>query len=240
ATNDGNVTLSNVFVEDTGTPSLESFTCSPSNPATLAPTKSIECTCTHTITQADLDAGKISDTACVSSTTSGTNEPCASAEEKANQKPHLTITKEATPTTYSKVGDVITYKIVATNDGNVTLSKVTVKDDPALDGFSCVPPNESSLAPSKSMTCEGTHTITEADFNAGKVSDTAGVSSTTTGTNEPCASAEVSGPPNLTITKTADTGGTPSTVAPAGEPIGFTITVASTGKITATTVSMHD
>src|SRR2546425_855767 len=89
ATNDGNVTLSKVTVTDTGTPSLESFTCSPSNPATLAPTKSNECTGTHTIPQADLDAGKISDTACVSSTTSGTNEPCASAEEKANQKPHL-------------------------------------------------------------------------------------------------------------------------------------------------------
>ncbi|MDT5368632.1 MAG: hypothetical protein QOC62_3063, partial [Mycobacterium sp.] len=40
--------------------------------------------------------------------------------------PHLKITKSATETTYTKVGDVINYTIVATNDGNVTLHNVTV------------------------------------------------------------------------------------------------------------------
>src|SRR2546425_360535 len=187
ATNDGNVTLSKVTVTDTGTPSLESFTCSPSNPATLAPTKSIECTGTHTITQADLDAGKISDTACVSSTTSGTNEPCATAAEKANQKPHLKITKEANPTTYTHVGDVISYKIVATNDGNVTFF-LMIRRPPRSTLFpytTLFRSNPATLAPTKSIECTGTHTITQADLDAGKISDTACVSSTTSGTNEP-------------------------------------------------------
>src|SRR3989442_321902 len=101
ATNDGNVTLSKVTVTDTGTPSLESFTCSLFITTPLPPRSTLLPSTTLFRSQADLDAGKISDTACVSSTTSGTNEPCASAEEKAIQKPHLTITNEATPTTYT-------------------------------------------------------------------------------------------------------------------------------------------
>src|SRR5439155_898752 len=150
----------------------------------------------------------------------------------------LSITKEASPTTYSKVGELITYTIVATNTGNVTLSNVSVEDKPALEGFSCSPSIPATLAPGKSITCTGKHTVTQADLEAGKLSDTACVSAT--GASEQCASVELIGPPNLTITKTADTGGTPSTVAAAGNPIGFTITVASTGASPATNVSMND
>jgi uncharacterized repeat protein (TIGR01451 family) len=50
----------------------------------------------------------------------------------------------------------------------------------------------------------------------------------------------VIGLPNLAITKTADTGGTPSEVAAAGNPIGFTITVTSNGESAAMNVSMND
>ena len=42
-----------------------------------------------------------------------------------DKNPHLTITKDATETSYSAVGDVIHYTITATNDGNTTLSNVT-------------------------------------------------------------------------------------------------------------------
>src|SRR5437763_15634755 len=145
-----------------------------------------------------------------------TCEQCAPAKVTAEQKPHLKITKEASPTTYSKVGDVISYTIVATNDGNVTLSNVSVKDEPALEGFSCSPAIPTTLAPGKSITCTGTYTVTHADLDAGKLSDTACVSAT--GASEQCASVELVGPPNLTITKTADTGGTPSSIAAAGQP----------------------
>src|SRR5205823_2871598 len=110
ATKDRKSAVKNEWVEDK--PVLEGFSCSPPIPTTLAPGKSITCTGTHKITQADLDAGKLADTACVSAT--GATEQCAPAEVTAEQKPHLKITKEATPTTYSKVGDVITYTIVAT------------------------------------------------------------------------------------------------------------------------------
>src|SRR2546426_70311 len=136
-------------------------------PAASFKGKSITCTGTHKITQADIDAGKIADTACVSAT--GAKEACAPAEVTAEQKPHLKITKEASPTTYSKVGEVISYTIVATNTGNVTLSNVSVEDKPSLEGFKCSPTIPTTLAPGKSITCTGTHTITQADIDAGKV-----------------------------------------------------------------------
>src|SRR4029077_16571236 len=182
ATNTGNVTLSNVSVEDK--PALEGFSCSPSIPATLAPGASITCTGTHTITQADLDAGKIEDTACTTAT--GAKEACASTEQKAEPKPKLSITKKASPSTYRKVGDVISYEIVASNTGNVTLSGVSVEDKPALDNFKCSPSIPATLAPGASITCTGTHTITQADLDAGKIEDTA--CTTASGAKEACAS----------------------------------------------------
>src|SRR5205823_6656375 len=112
ATNDSTEARRNGSVDDT--PALQGFSCSPTIPTTLAPGKSITCTGTHKITQADLDAGKVEDTACTSAT--GATEACGSAKVTAEQKPPLKITKEASPTTYSKVGDVISYTIVATND----------------------------------------------------------------------------------------------------------------------------
>ena len=46
--------------------------------------------------------------------------------------------------------------------------------------------------------------------------------------------------PSLTITKVADTGGTQSTVAAAGQPIGFTVTVTSGAPAVATNITLTD
>src|SRR5438067_1879230 len=98
-------------------------------PTTLAPGKSITCTGTHKITQADLNAGKLADTPRASATTL---IPYTTLfRSTAEQKPKLSITKEASPKTYSKVGDVISYTIVATNTGNVTLNNVFIGDEHA-------------------------------------------------------------------------------------------------------------
>ena len=48
---------------------------------------------------------------------------CRRHDVPATQNPHLAITKVATETSYSAVGDVIHYTIVATNDGNMTLAR---------------------------------------------------------------------------------------------------------------------
>src|SRR5207248_2179026 len=90
ATNEGNVLLKGVEVTDTGTPSLaqlENLDCKPSNPADLEPGKSIKCTGTYKVTQADLNAGKIEDTACAKATWA--TAVCEKSKATADAKPKL-------------------------------------------------------------------------------------------------------------------------------------------------------
>ena len=82
----------------------------------------MSCTATHTVTQADLDAGHYANTACVDDGAGGAAQQCASEDVPAVQTPALSITKVATETSYDSVGEVIHYTIVATNAGNVTLA----------------------------------------------------------------------------------------------------------------------
>ena len=60
ARNTGNVTLTNLVVTD---PNAAMGTCTPALPATLAPGATITCSAVHTVTQADLTALSISNTA---------------------------------------------------------------------------------------------------------------------------------------------------------------------------------
>jgi len=117
--------------------------------------------------------------------------------------PHLSITKTATEKSYSAVGNVIHYTIVAKNDGNVTLPAVTVVD-PKVSGLTCTPANGSSLAAGGTMTCTGTHTIVQADITAGHYANTACVDDGPGGATQACASADV---PAVVISQGRMTGG---------------------------------
>ena len=178
-TNTGNVPLTGVSVVDTLVTNLD---CdgSPGVPLTttgitIAVGGSITCTGTHTVTQTELDNngggdGKINNTATADSNeTPSSND---SADVDIVRSPSLSIDKTADETSYDSVGDVIHYHITATNTGNVTLAVVTVTDADAT-GLSCNPANGSSLAPGASMTCTASHTITQADINAGSYKNTA-------------------------------------------------------------------
>ena len=85
------------------------------------------CTGTHTVTQADIDAGTTSTTACVDDG-AGAAQACAPDDVPAVQTKTLSITKDDNTASYDHVGQVITYTIVATNTGNVP-QVITVSDD---------------------------------------------------------------------------------------------------------------
>src|SRR5678815_3950326 len=163
ATNDGNVTLAAVTVTD---PNATGLVCVPANGSPLAPGASMNCTASHTIVQADLNAGSYFNAACVDDGAGGAAKVCDDVTTPGDQNPHLSITKVATETSYNAVGQVIHYTIVATNDGNVTLAAVTVTD-PNASGLTCTPANGSSLAPNASLNCTASHTVTQADIDAG-------------------------------------------------------------------------
>ena len=66
-------------------------------------------------------------------------------------------------------GDVITYTLTATNDGNVTLTGVSISD-PLLPSLECDQPVD--LAPGEKLTCTGTHALTQGEINDGSVANT--------------------------------------------------------------------
>src|SRR5204862_6410983 len=77
ATNTGNVSLSNVSIAETaftGTgPAPVVGSCTPPQPATLAPTDSMVCQATYLVNQADVDQGSVDNTEI------GTANPCTPA-----------------------------------------------------------------------------------------------------------------------------------------------------------------
>ena len=101
--------------------------------------------------------------------------------------PALTLDKSASPATYDHVGQTITYTYVVTNTGNVTLTRpFSVADDrttvtcPAILRSSTPPGNDQRAvrSPAQSVTCSATYTITQADLDAGAVTNTATATAT--------------------------------------------------------------
>jgi uncharacterized repeat protein (TIGR01451 family) len=230
ATNTGNTTLASVTVTDAN---ATLGTCTPVNGSSLAPAATMSCPATHTITQADIDAGHYLNTACVDAT--GATQACAEADVPATSNSGLSITKVAAETGYSKVGDVIHYTITATNTGNTTLAAVTITDPNATLG-TCTPVNGSSLAPAATMTCSATHTVTQADIDAGHYLNTACVSATDA--TATCASANVNSEktPHLTIVKNV----TESTFDAVGDVLHYSITATNDGNTTLASVTITD
>jgi uncharacterized repeat protein (TIGR01451 family) len=139
---------------------------------------------------------------------------------KAVQDPGLSVTKSSATTGVDAAGAKISYSFKVTNTGNVTLTKVALTDTQsnsgeALDapGISCPAPDSgstvASLAPGASVTCTGTYTVTTADVNAGKVSDTASAAAT-----DAAGTQVASAPSQLSIAATAPAQPT----APAAQP----------------------
>jgi len=87
--------------------------------------------------------------------------------------PSISLVKSASPQTYNAVGTVISYSYVVTNTGNVTLNgPVTVTDDHVATPATVTCPT-GHLKSGDSTTCTASYTITQADIDAGSVTNTA-------------------------------------------------------------------
>jgi len=143
----------------------------PATSTSLAQGESITCTASYIITQADLDAGSVTNVA-TGHAFIGT-APIDSNQDSESvtgvQTKVLTLEKSADPLTYDSVLDVIGYSYLVKNTGNVTLSgPVTVTDDKAV--VTCP---AGGLAPGAEMTCTAIYTITQGDIDTGSVKNTA-------------------------------------------------------------------
>ncbi len=258
ATNSGNVTLSHVTVTDTlsapASPAL-TLSCTPTTPvASLAPGAAITCSGSYSVTQADLDHGGITNTATATGTTPGgtpiTGSGTSTVTTTASPTVTLTKTASVSPTADQndvRVGDTVTYSFVVTNTGNVTLTVLDVTDPSDGGTVACVPP-AGGLVPHASVTCNATstHTITQADVDAGTRSDTATATGTdgNADTSPPASSTatvNATANPAVSLTKTgavspaSDKGG-----AKVGDTVTYTFVVTNTGNVTLTTLTVTD
>jgi uncharacterized repeat protein (TIGR01451 family) len=169
ATNSGNVTLTDVVVsDDLLTP--DSFEC-----PSVAPLGTCVLTGTYTVTQANVDAGVIENTGVVAASDPD-GDPVGPVETTVNtpvpQEPELSVVKSTTATSYA-VDDVLTYTLVVTNTGNVTLFGIEPTDPAADPGSIDCDDFTGTLAPDDSVTCTATITITADELLAGAVINTA-------------------------------------------------------------------
>ena len=194
-TNTGSVTLTDVTVTD-GLAGLSAIVC----PSTTLPVGgAMTCTATYVVTQSDVDAGNVHNSATASGTPPATptnpnptpiTTPPSVIDTPIAQTPALATAKTATLTVdngtpgVANIGDVITYHVTVTNTGNMTLTNVVVVD--TLDGYApttltCSP---TTLAPGQVATCASyTHTVTVEDANrqGGQLDNQVVASATTVG-----------------------------------------------------------
>jgi hypothetical protein len=182
-TNTGNVTLSADKVDEgafTGTGSLSPVRC-PAGAASLAPGEQVTCTASYTVTQADVDAGKVTNTATASGAPpSGrrmVSAPSTLTDPGGAAHAGLSLVKTASTRLITAVGQKVTYSFAVTNTGNVIIHGVRI-DEGAFSGTGSLSPvtcpaGASSLVPGGKVTCTATYTVTAADLASGMLSNTA-------------------------------------------------------------------
>ncbi len=240
-TNTGNVTLNHIDVDD---PMfwLSRITC-PGN--TLAPGATETCTATYTTTQADVDRRSIKNVGTVFALAPSWTWVAASSSLTipAVQTPKIAITKSASISSFSAAGTRVTYSYKVTDNGNVTLSLVTVTDP--MSGLSRISCPTNSLSPGATETCTATYITTQADVTRGSISNTGTATGTPpTGPNVTATSSVkvpfVAAAPTPAIGIVKTTNGTNDQDIPVGSTVTWSYAVTNTGKVTLTNVTVTD
>ena len=165
--NDGNLTITDIKV-------LDERTGDEWPVASLAPGESKEFTASTTVTEGDILDGHIINEATATGKSPDPDKPDVPVtpdetdDDPEDPNGHITVVKEATSTPEDEKGyaegETITYKITATNDGNLTITDITVTDDLTGDKW----PVE-SLKPGESKEFTAEYTVTAKDAAAGEV-----------------------------------------------------------------------
>src|SRR5207253_79976 len=159
----------------------------------------------------------------------------ASATVTAVKSPALTLVKSANPTSYNAVDQVITYTYIITNSGNTTLAGPFTVTDNLQGTILC---GTGSLALGATTNCTSTHTITQADIDAGSITNTATASSGAITSN----TAIITVTANRTMSIDLLTTATPNFSSPAvaGDTINYNFKITNTGTVTLSGVVLTD
>lgn len=248
-TNGGNIPISNINIDDK-LPGLSNIDIDwKGSDKTIPAGSSITGTATYNVTQEDIDAGAIENTATATGTDTQGNTLTASSNAatsiKRNGKLETTKTADKTSITgdEAKPGTIITYKIKVTNTGNVTLHNITCDD--SMKGIGKVSLDKTELAPDETATGTATHVLTQADIDTGFVKNTASSSADSPDSlkvvsNESSISTTVSQNTQLEVEKTADITHIAANDAIAGKKITYSLKITNTGNATITGTELND
>ena len=170
ATNDGNLTLTNVKVEDalTGNVGENAFTID-----ILAPGEAQTFDVRYVVTENDVLEGKV-----INNATGTATDPTDPDEPKTpvtpgekedpieTPNPSLAVVKTSDKTGVVKLGETITYTITVTNNGNVTINDIEVTDElTGNTGDNAFTIDRLAVGETKQFTA--TYTVTEDDILEG-------------------------------------------------------------------------
>jgi uncharacterized repeat protein (TIGR01451 family) len=192
------------------------------------------CTGSYAVTQVDIDAGSVYNLATADSTESEPDDDDATVT--LPQNPALALIKTGTfdagADSFANPGELISYEFLVSNEGNVTLTGITVTD-PIVSPITCP---ASTLAVGVSMTCMASYAVTQTDIDAGFVYNLATADSTESAPDDDDATVTLPQNPAITLTKTA----AESTYAAVGDIIHYTLVAKNTGNVTLHDVSITD
>lgn len=256
-TNDGNMTLTSPVVADPAVSGLTQVLSGSFNAGDTDQDGKIDVgetwqySASHTVTQAEMDSGgTISNTASVTTAQNATDSDTASVT--IEQHPHIVLDKIATVAGgTADAGEVISYAITITNDGNVTLTNPLVSDPSVADlgpvlsgGFNAGDTDhDGSVDVGETWQYSATHTVTQAEFDAGgTINNTASVSTDQGANSSDSASVALASTISMAFAKAAlgfhDANS--NNVADAGETVDFSFTVSNTGNTTLHNIGVVD
>jgi len=249
AVNTGTVTLTGVAVADPQQGLGQLAYAWPGTPGVLAPGEVVTATAAGTVTQADVDAGSVANSATVRGTTpsGGSTTATASAVQEIPSAPAVTLTKSAVVGGQGTVGSRVTYRFDVVNTGTVTVSDVAVADP--LPGLSAVTVGSwpgavaGQLAPGQSVRATATYVLTQADVDAGSLVNAA-TATATPPTGDPVTATgattvrTATGVPSIGLVKSEQLAAGATGVAGDVVELGYRVT--NTGALTLTGVDLAD
>jgi len=224
ATNPSDQPLTNVFVYD-ALAGVSPVHCAATS---LAPGQSTTCTARYVTTRADADKGTLSNSAWAAGTPPSGPPVVSDPAIATLAVPALSLVKTANTTSFTGVGERLTYLYIIANRSTVALTDLVVNDP--MPGLSAVDCPVTTLASTLMTICTANYVTTQADVNAGKVENMAAASA------RPAFGATVISKPSTVSTPfRSDTGpaGPPGPAGPAGStgPAGPAGPAGSTGPV---------
>lgn len=209
----------------------------------VKPGEEVSTTAVYTVTEADLLAGKFTNTV-TAKIDEHTHTATDTTDTFEDLNGHLTVSKKSTSTPKDGAaytpGEKITYEITVKNDGNLTQTEVVVKDELTGDIWMI-----EALKPGESKTFTAEYVVTEEDTLKGTVKNVAVAASKSPDPDQPTPSVvpgETEDPivapkESLWLEKKVDSDKDEFKV---GEVVPYTIRVVNNGNITLTDVEVRD